>query len=127
MRRPPSVWRVPDKPLVPAMNLGLVRPDAVVSLNHVPSLDAVFADGECLRLGALVSHRRIEKEGGLQWPVPTPDSPSTEYLHKGGVLRGKGLFQPVEFRPSGGIPNSLPFRPARQRRLTSRRPPLLRR
>jgi len=46
-----------------------------------------------------ISHRRIEKEGGLQWPVPTPDSPSTEYLHKGGVLRGKGLFQPVEFRP----------------------------
>ncbi len=46
-----------------------------------------------------ISHQRIEREGGLQWPVPTPDSPSTEYLHKGGVLRGKGLFQPVEFRP----------------------------
>ncbi|MEO1086751.1 MAG: molybdopterin dinucleotide binding domain-containing protein, partial [Acidobacteriota bacterium] len=27
-------------------------------------------------------------------------APSTEYLHKGGVLRGKGLFQPVEYRPS---------------------------
>jgi len=46
-----------------------------------------------------ISHRRIEREGGLQWPVTTPDAPSTEYLHKGGVLRGKGLFQPVEFRP----------------------------
>ena len=46
-----------------------------------------------------ISHERIEKEGGLQWPVTTPDAPSTEYLHKGGVLRGKGLFQPVEFRP----------------------------
>jgi predicted molibdopterin-dependent oxidoreductase YjgC len=46
-----------------------------------------------------ISHQRIEAEGGLQWPVETPDAPSTEYLHKGGVLRGKGRFEPVEFRP----------------------------
>jgi predicted molibdopterin-dependent oxidoreductase YjgC len=46
-----------------------------------------------------ISHPRIEAEGGLQWPVPTAQSPSTEYLHRGGVLRGKGLFQAVEFRP----------------------------
>ena len=45
-----------------------------------------------------ISHERLEDEGGLQWPVTTPDAPSTEYLHKGGVLRGKGLFQPVEYR-----------------------------
>jgi formate dehydrogenase major subunit/formate dehydrogenase alpha subunit len=46
-----------------------------------------------------ISHPRIEREGGLQWPVPTPESPSTEYLHKGGILRGKGLFQPVDYSP----------------------------
>ena len=46
-----------------------------------------------------ISYERLEKEGGLQWPVPTADAPSTEYLHKDGVLRGKGLFQPVEYRP----------------------------
>ena len=46
-----------------------------------------------------ISHERIEREGGLQWPVASPDAPSTEYLHKGGVLRGKGKFQPVEYRP----------------------------
>ena len=46
-----------------------------------------------------ISHARIEAEGGLQWPVDSPDAPSTEYLHRGGVLRGKGLFQAVEFRP----------------------------
>jgi len=46
-----------------------------------------------------ISHQRIEREGGLQWPVLTPESPSTEYLHKGGVLRGKGLFQAVDYRP----------------------------
>ena len=46
-----------------------------------------------------ISHERIDREGGLQWPVKTPDAPSTEYLHKDGVLRGKGQFQAVEYRP----------------------------
>ena len=45
-----------------------------------------------------ISHARLDREGGLQWPVTSPDAPSTEYLHKGGVLRGKGLFQAVEYR-----------------------------
>ena len=46
-----------------------------------------------------ISHERIEREGGLQWPVESVDAPSSEYLHKGGVLRGKGLFQAVEYSP----------------------------
>ncbi|MDH3745882.1 MAG: molybdopterin-dependent oxidoreductase, partial [Acidobacteriota bacterium] len=46
-----------------------------------------------------ISHQRIDREGGLQWPVETADAPSTEYLHKDGVLRGKGLFQAVEYSP----------------------------
>ena len=32
-------------------------------------------------------------------PVTSFDAPSTDYLHKGGVIRGKGRFEPVEFRP----------------------------
>ena len=47
-----------------------------------------------------ISHDRIEREGGLQWPVTSPVAPSTEYLHKGGILRGKGLFQPVVYNPA---------------------------
>jgi len=46
-----------------------------------------------------ISHQRIEREGGLQWPVTSEDDSSTEYLHRDGVLRGKGLFQPVEYSP----------------------------
>jgi formate dehydrogenase major subunit/formate dehydrogenase alpha subunit len=47
-----------------------------------------------------ISHARIEREGGLQWPVESADAPSTEYLHKGGkILRGKGLFKAVDYRP----------------------------
>ena len=37
---------------------------------------------------------------GLQWPCPDPEHPGTTYLHKGGVLRGKGKFYPVAYRPS---------------------------
>jgi predicted molibdopterin-dependent oxidoreductase YjgC len=52
-----------------------------------------------------ISHERIETErneglSGIQWPCPTPDHPGTVYLHKDGVMRGKGLFQPVRYRPS---------------------------
>lgn len=46
-----------------------------------------------------IDHPRLDREGGLQWPVVSAEDTSTEYLHRGGVLRGKGLFQPVEFRP----------------------------
>ena len=45
-----------------------------------------------------ISHARIE-EVGLQWPCPTVDHPGTGFLHEGGVLRGRGLFQPVHYRP----------------------------
>lgn len=47
-----------------------------------------------------ISHERIDAEGGKQWPCRSEDAPDTPYLHKGGVLRGKGLFQAVDYRPS---------------------------
>ena len=54
-----------------------------------------------------ISHARIDAAGqGIQWPCPTPDHPGTGYLHEGGVLRGKGLFQSVEYRPSLETPDS---------------------
>lgn len=42
---------------------------------------------------------------GLQWPCPTPEHPGTTFLHEGGVLRGKGLFTPVDYRPSAELPD----------------------
>jgi formate dehydrogenase major subunit/formate dehydrogenase alpha subunit len=55
-----------------------------------------------------ISHARIERETprgltGIQWPCPEPEHPGTRYLHEGGVLRGKGLFQPVEYRPPAEV------------------------
>jgi formate dehydrogenase major subunit/formate dehydrogenase alpha subunit len=68
-----------------------------------------------------ISHDRIDREGGLQWPVASTDAPSTEYLHKGGVLRGKGLFMPVEYRApfssrSSSPPDALSTTTTRRRR-----------
>ncbi len=48
-----------------------------------------------------ISHERIEKRNeGLQWPCESTTDDGTEYLHKGAILRGKGQFQAVEYRPS---------------------------
>lgn len=52
-----------------------------------------------------ISHERVDSEGGLQWPCPAPDHPGTKFLHEGGVLRGKGQFQAVQYRPSEELPD----------------------
>jgi formate dehydrogenase major subunit/formate dehydrogenase alpha subunit len=56
-----------------------------------------------------ISHTRIELtqaspgKTGIQWPCPHPDHPGTNYLHSDGVVRGKGLFQPVHYTPSAEL------------------------
>lgn len=36
---------------------------------------------------------------GLQWPVPYEGHPGTNYLHRDGFARGKGLFKAIDFIP----------------------------
>jgi carbon-monoxide dehydrogenase medium subunit len=48
--------------LVPAMNLGISRPTAIVSLNHIPELDYVEEEEERVRIGSMVRHARIESD-----------------------------------------------------------------
>jgi len=59
-----------------------------------------------------ISHARLDAMDeqsdhftGLQWPCPTPEHPGTRFLHKGGVLRGKGLFTAVDYRPPMELPD----------------------
>jgi len=52
-----------------------------------------------------ISYKRLEKEGGLQWPCPTPKHPGTPYLHKDKFVRGKGLFHAIEFIPPAELPD----------------------
>ncbi len=57
-----------------------------------------------------MSHARIEREGGLQWPCPTPDHPGTPVLHVGKFARGKGLFSVVDYKPPAEEPDeAYPF------------------
>ena len=57
-----------------------------------------------------ISHARIEAEGGLQWPCPTPDHPGTRYLHGDGPLRGRAQLMPITFRESYELPcDEYPF------------------
>ena len=48
-----------------------------------------------------IRYERIEELGhGIQWPCGDEESEGTQFLHEGGVLRGKGLFTAVDYRPS---------------------------
>lgn len=42
-----------------------------------------------------MSHARLDAEGGLQWPCPTPEHPGTRYLYAESFPRGLGKFVPV--------------------------------
>ncbi len=53
-----------------------------------------------------ISHRRIDERGeGLQWPCNEDAPEGTTFLHKDGVLRGRGQFQAVQYRPSAELPS----------------------
>jgi carbon-monoxide dehydrogenase medium subunit len=56
--------------LVPAMNLGIARPTAVISLNRVSELDYVRDDGDVLRIGAMTRHVRIETDPMIAGTFP---------------------------------------------------------
>jgi carbon-monoxide dehydrogenase medium subunit len=45
--------------LLPMMNLGIVRPTKVLSLNRLRALDHVTEDGDQLVIGAMVRHQRV--------------------------------------------------------------------
>ncbi len=45
-----------------------------------------------------ITYGRLES-GGIQWPCPGMDHPGTPFLHRGRIVRGKGLFVPVDYAP----------------------------
>lgn len=52
-----------------------------------------------------ISHRRLDKEGALQWPCPDKNHPGTPILHVGKFSRGLGWFYPAEYTPSAELPD----------------------
>jgi formate dehydrogenase alpha subunit len=56
-------------------------------------------------LGGL-SHARLDREGGLQWPCPTSDHPGTPYLYAESFPRGKGRFVTArQTEPAAELPD----------------------
>ncbi len=47
-----------------------------------------------------LSHHRIDQEGGLHWPCTDASHVGTQFLHEGGVMRGRGKLMSVDYRPS---------------------------
>jgi len=52
-----------------------------------------------------VTYERLDKEGGLHWPVPSVDHPGTPYLHKEKFTRGLGKFHAVHFKEAAELPD----------------------
>ncbi len=42
-----------------------------------------------------ISHSRLDRDGGIQWPCPSPDHPGTRYLYADAFPRGLGRFVPA--------------------------------
>jgi formate dehydrogenase alpha subunit len=53
-----------------------------------------------------ITYARLDTEGGLQWPCPTPDHPGTVYLHRGQFARGKGAFFAIDHRDPAEMPDA---------------------
>jgi assimilatory nitrate reductase catalytic subunit len=52
---------------------------------------------------------RIDAEGGVFWPCPSPEHPGTPRLYEGGRFLhadGRAHFQPVEWRPAAEEPDA---------------------
>jgi aerobic carbon-monoxide dehydrogenase medium subunit len=56
--------------LMPMMNLALVEPEAVISLNHLDGLDHIAEDGAAFRLGAMVRHHQLAESETIRRHLP---------------------------------------------------------
>jgi len=56
--------------LLPLMRQGLVQTDYLVDLKHLPGVDDVEWDGLRLRIGAAVTHRRLETDPNVREYLP---------------------------------------------------------
>ena len=58
-----------------------------------------------------INYKRIEEEGGIQWPCPDENHPGTPYLHKDQMESGEtGIFSPVDhIEPAEPTDKEFPF------------------
>jgi formate dehydrogenase alpha subunit len=72
-----------------------------------PSAASIFDEFASLTpaIGGL-SHARLDAEGGIQWPCPSPGHPGTARLYADDFPRGRGRFVPVrQTAPADELPD----------------------
>jgi predicted molibdopterin-dependent oxidoreductase YjgC len=52
-----------------------------------------------------IDYDRLEREGGVHWPCPSPDHPGTPYLFTDEFPRGRGKFWEVQFGTESELPD----------------------
>jgi formate dehydrogenase major subunit len=77
--------------LATAMGYPMHYDDAAQIMDEIAALTPTFAG---------VSFEKLDREGGMQWPVTDPTSPGTRILHQGGFVRGKGKFFLTRYVPT---------------------------
>jgi carbon-monoxide dehydrogenase medium subunit len=56
--------------LVLLMRHGLLEPDVLVDVKHIPDLGAIQSNGNAVRIGAAATHHRIERESVVRERLP---------------------------------------------------------
>jgi formate dehydrogenase alpha subunit len=74
-----------------------VRLDRDTDAFNYPDAAAIFDEiGRVWTNLAGLSHERLDREGGIQWPCPTPEHPGTARMYTESFPRGLGKFVPVK-------------------------------
>ena len=76
--------------LVPMMNLRLARPDALIDIDRMDGLARVFEDVDSLIIGALVRHRRLERDPLVAARAPLLREAARHIGHVG--IRNRGTL-----------------------------------
>jgi formate dehydrogenase alpha subunit len=82
------------------------RPPSIVNWTY---LDASVIWDEMRRVTpdfGGISYERLEREGGVHWPCPSPEHPGTPYLFADDFPRGRGKFWSVEYGTASEQPDA---------------------
>jgi len=96
---PPGEAR-PDWEIVAEVAARLGRPlpyrSSAAIMDEIAALTPIYGG---------ISHKRLQENGGLQWPCREADDPGTSILHRERFTRGRGKFHVVHDKPPAEKPS----------------------
>ncbi len=79
-----------------AMGHPMIYPDSSSIMDEISLLTPIYGG---------ISHDRLNRINGLQWPCWDTSHPGTPRLHEKQFTRGKGKFHAIEYRPPAESPS----------------------